>query len=91
LRQPIEGGAFPQSVFSKRVAEHYIFIKTAGMTLAWEELMRPSRIRELIKTHRYDAARGKQCQLCYTEKKENQIFLIYKEIQMGTVENFIYD
>ncbi len=57
LRQPIGGGAFPQSVFSKRAAEHHIFIKTAGMTRAWEELMRPSRIRELIKTQRYAAAR----------------------------------
>jgi hypothetical protein len=70
-------------------APHAIFIKTSGMIRSWEELMRPSRIRELIKTQRYDTARGKQCQLCYTEKKENQIFLIYKEIQIGTVENFI--
>jgi hypothetical protein len=27
--------------------------------------------------------------LCYTDKKENEIFLIYKEIQIGSVANHI--
>ncbi len=50
LRQPIGDGAFTQSVFRMRVDEHHIFTKTVGMIRAWEELIRPSRIREFIKT-----------------------------------------